>query len=565
MTEVLTGEIAKIRSLRVISRTSVLQYKDTRKTSPEIAREIGVDGLIEGSAFREGDRIRISLQLIDGRADSHVWSERYERDLGSALSLQSEVARAVAAQVRHELTPAEQALLTASRKVRPRAYEAYLRAAQAQGPFGAVRASKQALEHYERAVEIDPDFAEAWASLAVRRSVLGEMEFDPSRGEEARNAAERALELDDRLGRAHTALGKVRQNYDWNFAGARRAFERGYQLSPTDGMVLAGYTYFLGVVEGRTHEALALSELVSRTPTMHEIRGLTFSTARQFERAIEEYELARGLDPDHYSTGESDAWFMLGRFHQAGRAVQAFHERGGSWGRNAAQDWADGGWKEHIRARLEAAKKRTTGNPARFASNYVRVGDLEEALAWLERGYRVRDPFMNTVNTNPEFDALRTDLRFENLMRRIGFPDLGEDPGVLGGTGEALAHSARPSEAIARLERAIELSPSDPRLYRWCYGMALAHFASAQYAAAGDWALRTLAPDASQYTAADAQLLLATSHAQAGHTEQARAALDEALSLWPGFTSKQAPLPGYTHPDLSKRYLEGLRIAGFSD
>ena len=215
MTDTLIGDLAKIGGLSVISRTSVMHYKGQRKPLlKEIARELNVEGILEGTVMRAGDRVRISTQLIDARTDQHIWSERYDRELSDVLALQSDVARAVAEQVRLELTPDEQAVLTVSRKVDPRAFDAYLRGLQImdKGPSNIRAWGPQAIEQFERAVELDPDFAEAWSMLAGARALLSNLSFDLSYRNElakAREAAQRALEIDDRLGQAHTLLGFV--------------------------------------------------------------------------------------------------------------------------------------------------------------------------------------------------------------------------------------------------------------------------------------------------------------------------------------------------------------------
>jgi adenylate cyclase len=208
MTEALIGDLAKIGSLTVISRTSIMQYKDARKPLPEIAKELNVAGIIEGTVMRAGDRVRINVQLIDARNDRLLWSDRYDRDLGDILALHGDVARAVAEQVRLELNPEEQAVLTASRTVDPRAYDAYLRGLQLRGPGFSGFSWVQALEQFERAVELDPGFAEAHVALGDARVWLGSGMDGRYRGEfpRAREAARRALEIDDRLGAAHALL-----------------------------------------------------------------------------------------------------------------------------------------------------------------------------------------------------------------------------------------------------------------------------------------------------------------------------------------------------------------------
>ena len=207
MTEAVISEFARLGALSVISRTSVMQYKDVRKPLPEIAQELGVQAIVEGSVFRAGDRVRITLQLIDARNDLHLWAQTYERDLRDVLALQGDVARAVAEQIHLKLTPEEREALTAHRTVDPRAYDAYLRGLQLRDAMGLSGLwASRAIEEFTQAVELDPTFAEAYAALAQARYWLGIFAYNLSyRGEftVAEQAAERALELDHRLGKAH--------------------------------------------------------------------------------------------------------------------------------------------------------------------------------------------------------------------------------------------------------------------------------------------------------------------------------------------------------------------------
>ena len=247
----LIGDLGKIRALHVISRRSVLRYQDTHKSLPEIARELNVDAILEGAVIRAGDRVRITAELIDARTDRQLWSERYEGELSDVLALHSDVARAVAEQVRIELTPEEQTALAASHTVDPQTYDAYLRGLQilTSEPAMAVGAwGPRAIEHLEQAVALDPDFADAWASLAgarLRLGIVGLSTTDRSEFPKAKDAVQRALELDDQLGAAHALLGLIRLYHDWDIAGARRAYENAIALSPGDPGVLAGYAGFL--------------------------------------------------------------------------------------------------------------------------------------------------------------------------------------------------------------------------------------------------------------------------------------------------------------------------------
>jgi TolB-like protein len=435
MTEALIGDLAKIGSLSVISRTSVMQYKGQRKPLPEIAQELKVDGVVEGTVMRAGDRVRITAQLIDARNDTHLWSDRYDRELSDVLALQSDVARAVAEQVRLELTPQEQAALTASRSVDRRAYDAYLRGLQLRGNPMLVRLwGPQAIDQFERAVELDSEFAEAYAALAATRITLGTIGFDLRyRGEfpKAREAAKTALEINDRLGQAHTALGAIRLQYDWDFPGARRAYQRALQLSPSDPAALSNYAWYLLIVEGRTEESLAVSERLLRVAPLdlyyRAERFVQLIYSRQYERALEELERVRELDPDFAHLSEGVAYFLLGRLEEVRGANIAFFERCGApcalYREAFERGWAEGGWEGSIRAWLEVAITVEGLAPILIAVNYAMVGETDEAFAWLDRAYRERAPGIVTLKAEPLLDPLRSDPRFDDLLRRIGFPE----------------------------------------------------------------------------------------------------------------------------------------------
>jgi TolB-like protein len=435
MTEALIGDLAKLGSLSVISRTSVMHYKGKRKPLPEIARELNVDGIIEGTVMRAGDRVRITAQLIDARSDRHLWNDHYDRKLSDVLALQSEVARAVAEQIRLELTPEEQKALTASRTVDPRAYDAYLRGLQLRGRVVLEKVwAAPAIEQFERAVELDPHFAEGWAELAGVRALLGYLGFDLRyRGEllKAREAALKALELDDRLGGAHAVLGRVRLWYDWDFPGARRAFERALQLSPSDPTALDAWAWYLLLVEGRTEEALAFSErLLHVAPFDLYWRGWRvghFYFAGQYERALEEAERVRLVAPEFLNWYEAWSHSLLGRFEEAYRERIALYQQCGApcdrERETLERGWAEGGWEGSLRAWLKVATNTEGYSPWMMASSYSKIGETDEAFTCLERGYRDRDPLMILTKEDPSLVPLRSDPRFDDLLRRIGFPE----------------------------------------------------------------------------------------------------------------------------------------------
>ena len=435
MTEALIGDLAKLQSLSVISRSSVMRYKRSDRSLPEVARELNVEGIIEGTVIRDGDRVRITVQLLDARSDRRLWSERYDRPLRDVIALHREVARAVAEQIRLELSPEERAALTTSRPVDPGAYDAYLRGLQLSGPATLVGVwGERAIEQFERAVELGPGFAEAWVRLAEAYRLLGTAGFDlryRSEFPKAQAAAQRALELDDRLGSAHASLGAVRMWYGWDFPGAQRAIERAVQLSPGDPITLDVYVWYLLTVEGRTEKALAVSErLLHAAPFDRYMRATRLRLllhARQYERALDEATRAREVVHGFADLDIGSTYFMLGRLEEAHRAFMAVSEQCGAscdWEREARErGWAEGGFEGSLRIWLEAATRKGGYSPWMIAISWAMVGETDEAFAWLDRGYRARDPLMIFLRTHPGFDSIRSDPRFDDLLRRIGFPE----------------------------------------------------------------------------------------------------------------------------------------------
>jgi serine/threonine protein kinase/tetratricopeptide (TPR) repeat protein len=303
MTEALIAELSRISALKVISRTSVMQYKGAKKPLPQIASELGVDGIIEGSVARDADRVRITVQLIDGRTDKHVWAENYQRELRNILDLQSEVARAIAREIRINVTAGEEARLARSRPVNPAAYEEYLKGRQfwAQRSFPNLQ---KALQHFEKAVQVDPAYALGHAGLADTWFILGQNGYIPDQEAypKAKAAVRRALELDETLGEAHTALGSILFFADWDWAGAVRELERGVELNPGNANGHYQYGFVLGFL-GRHQQSIAeLKKARSLDPLSPRINanvGFMFFLARRYDEAAEELENAVRLFPNH--------------------------------------------------------------------------------------------------------------------------------------------------------------------------------------------------------------------------------------------------------------------------
>ncbi len=435
MTEALITDLSKISALKVISRTSVMQYKGVKKPLPQIAGELKVDAVIEGSVLREGNQVRISVQLIHGATDKHLWADNYQRELRGILSLQSELARAIAQQVKITLTPQEQTRLTSpGPAVNPEAYEAYLRGRSELSKVS-VPGIKKGMEYLQKAIQIDPGYARAYAGLASAYSLMGQQEILPVREAfaKARELALKALELDEALPEAHNMLGWIHRSYDWDWPGAEREFKRALELDPGSAYAHNGYGAYL-IVVGREEEALAEEKrAVQLDPLSSFLNGqiaIYLLEAQRYEEMAEQCRKTLELDPSN-----SRAYFALGLGHaQQGRYDQAVAElrksaelSGGRPDVLAELGYVYGvaGKKaeaKRILSELTELAKRRNVSPLNFAILYAGLGDKDQAFAWLERAYQERSPFLLDIKTLLGGDPLRGDPRFQDLLRRIGLP-----------------------------------------------------------------------------------------------------------------------------------------------
>jgi TolB-like protein len=433
MTEALIGDLAKLGSLSVISRTSVMHYKGRRKPLIEIARELNVDGIIEGTVMRAGDRVRITVQLIDARSDRHLWNDRYDRDLRDVLALQSEVARAVAEEIEIKLTPGEQDRLERFSKVDREAHELYLKARYEAAKFTAAGFEK-AVGHYRQAIGKDPRHARAYAGLADAYILWAQplMAF-PHREAmpRAKIAARTALKIDDSLGEAHAALAAVEWLYDWDFPKADRDFRRAIDLSPSASQTHQWYGIYLSAM-GRHEEA------IEHTVRAEELDPLSLRVAagkaellyhaRDYEGAIEQCQKILATHPDSARPHHILTWpyQQLGRYDEAIVAYQAeaglSAEETESLRRSFATSGAPGYWRWRL-ARFQEAAPGGYVDPSMVAEFYGRLGEQDTMFEWLEKAYEARDGGLTFLKADPQWDPWRSDPRFQDLLRRIGFPE----------------------------------------------------------------------------------------------------------------------------------------------
>lgn len=571
MTEELITELGKRSELRVISRTSILGYKASELSLPEIAAELGVEGIIEGTVAREADHFRITVQLIDARTDMHVWADSFDREMSSVLALRRDVAREVADQLRLSLANDDDRGFVLPRAIDPAAYDAYLRGLASLGPpenFGVW--GPQALADLERAVSIDPGFADAWAQLALVRFIQALRHRDAATA--ARSAARRAISIDGRLGEAHAVLGLVRLVHDWDPDGAKTEFERAMQLNPNDPTVLVGYQVHLRV-NRRFAEALQLTERRKQV-SPRDVNWLAtivddYFEQRLYERAVAEAGAMRDVDPAAAVLAESAAYHKLGRFEDSYRTIVAFFRWCGTLcdpKRRAIEDgWAEENYEGAMRAWLRHELASESPDAIAISQLYARVGDVDEAFVWLERGFEARLPFLINLWTDPIWDVLRPDPRTNSLLERMNLPTSGVAPAEVADIGRTLAFGGRAADAIADLERAMDMSPDDLRLSRWLDSLSWAHFAASDYEQATRLARQVLQRDVGAHAAAFANLMLASSYAHLDQLDAADAALQKGVELWPtklDVDRDLRPLFLGGDVDLRDRYMQGLRKAG---
>jgi TolB-like protein/DNA-binding winged helix-turn-helix (wHTH) protein/Flp pilus assembly protein TadD len=433
MTEELITELAQIRSLRVISRTSALQYKDSHKTVPQIGRELNVDAIVEGAVVRSGNRVRITAQLIQTSNDKHLWAASYEEDIADILNVQREVAGAIAKAVNIILTPRERIQLAKAPTVSPEAYEAYLK-----GRHYANRLNQEGLrkglEYFQLAVAADPKYARPYSRMANYYIAQTEWALPPSQAmSQAKWAAEKALQLDDTLANPHAILGTVHFWYDWNWTTAEREYLRAIELDPSDSGPRQGYSSAL-VWVGMTDKGIAEGKLaLTLDPVSAEASrtlGEDYYYAHRYAAAIKQLREALQLEPGYWFT-----YVSLGRAYlEAGNTTEAISalrtatrmeplvsDPLGELGRAYAVAGQPAKAREVIRQLQEESKYHYVA-PYNLAIIYAGLGDKDSAFAWLEKAYDARSLFMTSLKTDPGLNGLRSDPRFASLTRRIGLP-----------------------------------------------------------------------------------------------------------------------------------------------
>ena len=433
MTDALITDLAKIRAVKVISRTSVMQFKDAKKPLREIAHALGVEGILEGSVQRTRGRVRITAQLIRASTDTHLWAESYERDASDVLTLQAEVAQAVAREINVALTPEESVHLSRPLSVNPEAYEAYLKG-QSHWYWLSREHLNTALEYFELALQKDPNYARAYVGVANVWMMRGDAGFMPPSEAmpKAKAAVSKALALDDSLAEAHMAFANFAGPYDHEWSIAEREYRRGIELNPNSADGHFMYSDFLismkRVAEWDTemHKTLELDPF---NPFFQCFYGWHLIYLGRYDEAIAQLQKVLDTVPDFSSAhmGLWGAYYKKGMYAEALAEARQFfavlHDREVQAALTRGE--AEGGYARAMHLGADVLAARATGNhvPAvRVARLYAHAGDKEETLRWLQRAREQRETPMTHLSVAWDWDLLRGDPRFQGLLRAVGLP-----------------------------------------------------------------------------------------------------------------------------------------------
>jgi TolB-like protein/Tfp pilus assembly protein PilF len=429
MTDELTTELAHISALRVVSRTSAMRYRRTTKTLPQIARELQVDGVIEGSVLRSEGSVRINTQLVQAETDKQLWAHSYQRELKDVLQLQGELAHDIAEQIKIKVTPQEQLRLAATRTVEPGSHEAYLRGLYHLNK-GTEENYRDARNDFEEAIALDPNYAPAYAGLADYFWSTDEL---PPRTAMpwARENVLKALALDDGLADAHKTLASIKFYGDWDWVGAENEFKRALALDPSYSEGHRMYSVYLSAM-GRSEDASGEIQTAQRLDPLSLFTSLTAGWisyyGRQYDRALQQCRGVLELDPNWSGAHEclGDVYTVKGNFPQAiAEGKQAATDSGHDPMRLAtlARTYALAGRESDARkilAELNQASKTEYIAPYFFATIEGALGEKDQAFAWLEKGFNGRDSYLARLRVDVAMDPLRSDARFKILLRRVG-------------------------------------------------------------------------------------------------------------------------------------------------
>ncbi len=438
MTEALITDLAKIPGLKVISRTSIMQYKNSHKKLPQIAQELGVDGVIEGAVLRSGDRVRITAQLVRATTDQHIWAESYERNLSDLVALQDEVSRSIAAQIRKQIAATTPQRLTTTALVSAQGREDYLKGRY----FWNLRSEAgyiKAIDYFQGAVAEDPQYAQAYAGSADAYALLGSMPGAKIPREtamiKAKEMALAALKLDDSLADAHTSLAFVEMHYEWNFRGAEQEFNRAIDLDPNYSIAHHWYAYDLAAM-GRMDEAVAEVKRARQTDPLSAIINTDAAEilyfARRFDEALLQARATIEMEPNFPHAHRVleriyDEKHMFPDAIAEGQRAVALSDDDPWMLLDLANTYALAGKKTEMQDCLRRVANTSPGGilpeVGATAEVYVALGEVDRALGVLESACRRREGGLILLDVDPRFDSLKSKPRYRQLLQRIGLPN----------------------------------------------------------------------------------------------------------------------------------------------
>jgi eukaryotic-like serine/threonine-protein kinase len=434
MTEALISDLSRISSLRVISRTSAMQYKSTKKLLPQIAKELNVEGVIEGSVQRSGERVRVTAQLVYAATDTQLWAKSYDRDLRDVLALQDDVARSIAHEIRLQVTPQELVRLTSSRLVNPKAYELYLKGRyywNQRTPEGL----KKGLKYFQQAIAEDPGYALPYAGLADSYLLLGNLgllEFDVAVAD-AKAAAKKAIQLDEKLAEAHASLGMVSLYDHLDWPEAEKELKLSIELNPNYASAYQWYGFTLAIIgrpEELLHNARRAVELDPLSHIVNSYLGRAYYLSRQYDDAIQQCQQTLEMDKDfpvaHLFLGT--AYTQKGRHNEAIAEIRKAVDLSGQTPAMIAvlgYAYAAAGKRDDafkVLGYLLKPAQRKFVSAADIALIYAGLGKRDEAFDWLEKAHKESSLWAISLKLDPAIDGLRADRRFPDLLRRAGLP-----------------------------------------------------------------------------------------------------------------------------------------------
>jgi TolB-like protein/DNA-binding winged helix-turn-helix (wHTH) protein/Tfp pilus assembly protein PilF len=428
MTEELITELAELGSVRVISRTSVMQYKGAQKPLRQIANELGVDAILEGSVLRSGQHVRVTAQLIDAATDQHLWARTYDRELGDVLLLQSDMAGAIAQEIRVEINGNARPLVAQVSRVDPEEQDLYFRGRYHLGK-GSEDEINKGIQYFRQGIEHSPRDARNYAALADSYLALSDYYLSPAATLElGKQAAEKALQLDDNLAETHVSLGAIRFLYDWDWPQAEKEFTQAVKLNPNSSDAHLWRGVFLAQM-GRSDEGISEIKLAESLDPLslavHVNAGWVYYLARRDEQAVQEWRKILDIDP-HFTVTHASIWIAYLKQAEMGTVLSAPSsgdadalQLAAITGRQAVS--GNRAEAERLLSRLDSISKRHYVCPYEMATAHAILGNKDKALVWLSKGLKERSACMPDLKVDPRLDSLRGDARFEDFLRRVGF------------------------------------------------------------------------------------------------------------------------------------------------